>query len=404
MKSTEQTIVNESEKAAANLSKVGPNKKIKALKDKGTLVLVIVVVGVILLLMNTGKSKAQQLEKAKDTRSSETNNVLNKNLSIIEKLKKEAKQKKEVTRLFGDGTPVVGLSPVKPVAQPKAKPETVYVRPVARKASMSKEMLARMNAPTTFLNSGASAPVQTNKLGVGISTNNVLAGTGANSEFIKNQGNVTTVTASKIANPDLTVPAGELIPATMNVAMNSELPGMISAVTERDVYSLTGSNVLIPRGSKLLGQYNSGVVQGQNRFLVVWNRVQLANGVIVTLNSPGTDSLGRSGLKADSIDRHFIERFGTATLLSVLGAATANVGVDSQTQFNSAAQYRSAIAESLNQTASQTLEQDMQIKPTLDKYQGTEVNVFVAHDLDFSVVGTQEVRHVSIAANQEVWK
>ena len=80
------------------------------------------------------------------------------------------------------------------------------------------------------------------------------------------------------------------------------------------------------------------------------------------------------------------------------------MGVDSQTQFNSAAQYRSAIAESLNQTASQTLEQDMQIKPTLDKYQGTEVNVFVAHDLDFSVVGTQEVRHVSIDANQEVWK
>jgi len=132
--------------------------------------------------------------------------------------------------------------------------------------------------------------------------------------------------------------------------------------------------------------------------------VRLPNGVIATLNSPGADSLGRSGLNADSVDKHFIERFGTATLLSVLGAATANAGVNSQTQFNSSSQYRSAIADSLNQTAAQTLGQDMRIKPTLHKYQGVEVNVFVAHDLDFSVVGTQEVHHVAIKTQKEVWK
>jgi type IV secretion system protein VirB10 len=189
-----------------------------------------------------------------------------------------------------------------------------------------------------------------------------------------------------MAHPDWTVPAGEMIPATLGVAMNSELPGMIMAVTERDIYSLTGEHVLIPRGSKLVGQYNSSVVQGQSRFLVVWNRVQLANGVIVSINSQGSDSLGRSGLQADSIDRHFLERFGGSSLLSIIGAFAANQGVDSNTKYNSAAEYRSAIASSFSQAAQQSFERDRQIKPTLDKYQGAEITVFVSRDLDFSSV------------------
>lgn len=405
MESTEKKLVNESEKAASSLSQVNPNSTVKALKDKGTLVLVIFVVLMIFLFMNTSKATTKEKGKAASYSSTESENVLSNNLLLIKKMKQGAKDQgktQEVTRSFHDGTPVLGAFPGKPKNQPRQQQANNMIRPVKQSPRITKEMLARMNAPTTFVNTGISVSTQAQNKHSGFSLKEGFAGADSNSQFINQQGAITSVTATRIAHPDLTVPAGELIPATMNVAMNSELPGMISAVTERDVYSLTGSNVLVPRGSKLLGQYNSGVVQGQSRFLVVWNRVQLPNGVVVTLNSPGSDGLGRSGLQADSVDRHFMERFGAATLLSVLGAATANVGVNSQTQFNSASQYRSAIAESLNQTAAQTLDQDMRIKPTLHKFQGVEANVFVAHDLDFSAVGTQEVRHARIT--KEVWK
>lgn len=400
MEPTDQNIVNDSQAAASSLSRVNPNSTIKKLKDKGTLALVAIVLLVMLIFMFSGQGKEQEKSKVSSTPSIENRDVLTKNLLLIEKMKQEAKNKDTaVSRQFADGTPFLGVSPSKPISEPQ-KTEA-FARPVNHEPQVTKEILARMNAPTTFVNV-SSRTINTGSA-EGHTNQPTMAGSGDNSQFINQQSSITSVSASRIPHPNLTVPAGELIPATMNVAMNSELPGMISAVTERNVYSLTGSNVLIPRGSKLMGQYNSGIVQGQNRFLVVWNRVQLANGVIVTLNSSGTDSLGRAGINADSVDRHFIERFGTATLLSVLGAATANAGVDSQTQFNSAAQYRSAVADSLNQTAAQTLEQDMKIKPTLDKYQGVEVNVFVAHDLDFSSVGSQEVRHVS-RVMREVWK
>ncbi|HHU0119986.1 TPA: TrbI/VirB10 family protein, partial [Legionella pneumophila] len=181
----------------------------------------------------------------------------------------------------------------------------------------------------------------------------------------------------------MTVPAGEMIPATLETAINSELAGMVRAITTRDIFALKGSKLLIPKGSTLVGQFNTAITQGQSRIFVVWNRLQMTNGVIVTLNSPSSDPIGRSGQAADYIDRHFFERFGTGALLSVLGAYTATGGVNGQDEYNSRAQYRMNIASSFQQAANQTLQQDMQTRPTLQINQGASINVFVAHDLDF---------------------
>ncbi len=181
----------------------------------------------------------------------------------------------------------------------------------------------------------------------------------------------------------MTVPAGEMIPATLETAINSELAGMVRAITTRDIFALEGGKLLIPKGSTLVGQFNTAITQGQSRIFVVWNRLQMTNGVIVTLNSPGSDPIGRSGQAADYIDRHFFERFGSGALLSVLGAYTATSGVHGQDEYNSMSQYRMNIASSFQQAANQTLQQDMQTRPTLQINQGAAINVFVAHDLDF---------------------
>ena len=116
----------------------------------------------------------------------------------------------------------------------------------------------------------------------------------------------------------------------------------------------------------------------------------MPNGVIVSLNSPSTDGIGRSGLVADYINNHFFERFGTGALLSVLGAYTATGGVNGQDEYNSMSQYRMNIAGSFQRASNQTLQQDMQIAPNLQKYQGAEIRVFVAHDLDFYQVTSKK--------------
>ena len=112
---------------------------------------------------------------------------------------------------------------------------------------------------------------------------------------------------------------------------------MARAITTRDVYSLSASILLIPKGSTLVGQFNRSITQGQSRIFVVWNNLQLANGVIVTLNSPSADAIGRAGQAADTINRHLFERFGNGVLLSVLGAYTATGGVNGQDEYNSKA-------------------------------------------------------------------
>ena len=107
------------------------------------------------------------------------------------------------------------------------------------------------------------------------------------------------------------------------------------------------------------------------------------------INSTSTDALGRAGVGADSVDHHFFKIFGTATLLSVMGASTQMYGVSSTQQPNSADEYRQAIGGAFQQSAQSTLQQNMSIKPTIHIHQGDEVNVFVAKDLDFYSVLNQ---------------
>ena len=248
--------------------------------------------------------------------------------------------------------------------------------------ALSKETLARMNAPSTlFTASAGEASAVSND-----TENKTLTGLDANSAFLNQQNDITTVFAKQIPHPSLTVPAGEMIPATLDTAIHSELAGMARAITTRDIYALSGNKLLIPKGSTLIGQFNAAVTEGQSRIFVVWDRLQVPNGVIVTLNSPSADIIGRTGQAADYIDRHFFARFGTGTLLSVLGAYTAVGGVNGQDEYNSLSQYRMNIAGSFQQAANQTLKQDMQLKPVLQINQGTAINIFVAHDLDFHPV------------------
>jgi type IV secretion system protein VirB10 len=177
----------------------------------------------------------------------------------------------------------------------------------------------------------------------------------------------------------LMVPQGAVIPAVLETAINSDLPGYTRAVVSRDVYSFDGRNVLIPRGSRLIGQYRSATALGQSRAFVIWSRVVRPDGVSVQIGSPGTDELGRGGLTGE-VQRHFLRRFGGSILLSVLNAGAAAIGGAPNTQIAIGSPAQANAAASSAQMGEN-------IPPTIKVPQGEGIRIFVARDLDFSAVG-----------------
>lgn len=212
--------------------------------------------------------------------------------------------------------------------------------------------------------------------------------------------------AAVIANPNMTITEGTVIPCTLQTAINSELPGLVVCVVPIDIRGTTGNVVLLDRGTRIIGQIQSGLLQGQNRVFVDWTRAETPDHVVITLDSPGTDELGRSGLPG-AVDTHFWQRFGGALMLTLVqGALDAGV-VEAANQGNgggSSTSQQAALgfvysAQSNGQSIANTaLQNTINIPPTLTKNQGDTVGLIVAHDLDFSDVYQLQISG-GVAAN-----
>ena len=191
------------------------------------------------------------------------------------------------------------------------------------------------------------------------------------------------VTADTITNKSYTIVQGTLIRGVLETAIQSDLPGFIRAEVAHDVYSFDGSRLLIPKASRLVGQYRSGLVRGQTRVFVVWDRLLRPDGASILIGSPGTDLLGRAGLEGD-LDTHFFKIFGASVLLSLVDGAI-DVAVESvRDTVGSTTILQNT--NSLNRAAEIALENSINIPPTIHIDQGTAIQVFVARDLDFRSV------------------
>lgn len=181
--------------------------------------------------------------------------------------------------------------------------------------------------------------------------------------------------ATQALNPRTAVAQGTLIPAVLETAIDTDVPGYARAIVSADVRSFDGSRVLVPRSSRLVGQYKSGLQAGQRRVYVIWTRLIRPDGVAVALGSPGTGYAGESGL-GGKVDTHFFERFGSAMLLTVMsGLGTIGSG---NTSVVIAGSGQSAAAAAVGQTG--------QIGPTVRIHPGEPIRVFTARDLDFAKV------------------
>lgn len=255
-----------------------------------------------------------------------------------------------------------------------------FISPDHLSSKHSGRYLMRQNAPTRMFTAASPLGITKNNSNL---KNKVFSDSSAYASFANTMSVPQSVVANQIPHPDFTIPQGEFIHAVLETAIDSDLPGMLRAVTMRPVYSTTKDRLLIPKGSRLVGQYSSMTPHGVNRIMIIWNRIILPNGISVQVDSPGTDAIGRAGEAADRVDTHFFARFGHAALLSLIGAGAANVGVNGSDVYNASQQYRTAIAQSFQKSAQKSLHNAQSIKPTLHVYQGALINVFVAHDLSF---------------------
>jgi type IV secretion system protein VirB10 len=175
------------------------------------------------------------------------------------------------------------------------------------------------------------------------------------------------------------LPKGAFIDCTLETAIDSTLPGLTTCITATDVFGADGTTVLLERGTKLVGETRGDVRQGAARVFVLWTEARTPTGVVIALASPGTDELGRSGVSG-VVDRHFVERFGAAMLITVLEgavqAATARSG-------NGAIILNPAASTDV---AAEVLRSTVNIPPTVRKQNGDRIQVLVARDLDFRSV------------------
>jgi type IV secretion system protein VirB10 len=187
------------------------------------------------------------------------------------------------------------------------------------------------------------------------------------------------VRAQVLPTRRLLLPKGAFIDCTLETAIDSTLPGMTTCVLATDSFGADGQVVLLERGTKLVGETRGQVQQGAARLFVLWTEARTPTGVVVPLDSPGTDELGRAGVGGKT-NHHFWERFGAALLVSVIDGA-----VQAAAQ-NSRGGNVVVSPQGSQGVMTEVLKNTINISPTVIKPQGDRIQVLVARDVDFRSV------------------
>ncbi|HUY83706.1 MAG TPA: type IV secretion system protein VirB10 [Steroidobacteraceae bacterium] len=189
------------------------------------------------------------------------------------------------------------------------------------------------------------------------------------------------VRARRLPTMRLLLPKGAFIDCTLETAIDSTLPGLTTCITATDTFGADGEVVLLERGTKLVGEVRGQVRQGMARVFVLWTEARTPDGIVVPLDSPGTDELGRAGLPG-RVNRHFWQRFGAAMLVSIIDAGT-QAGVQAANNGGGTVVVNPSAGEDV---MTEALRGTIDIAPTIVKRQGDRIQVLVARDLDFRSV------------------
>lgn len=204
---------------------------------------------------------------------------------------------------------------------------------------------------------------------------------GTKRAFLRSSNSGPTESAHRLSQPDspYVVQAGSVIPAALITGIRSDLPGTITAQVTQNVYdSVTGRHLLIPQGSRLIGEYDSQVSFGQNRVLLAWDRLILPDGRSIQLDRlPGADAAGFSGLQ-DRVDQHWGGIFRAALISTLLSIGT-EVGNGDDDELVRA--LREGSSESIGRTGQDLVRRQLNVQPTLTIRPGFQLRVIVTRDI-----------------------
>ena len=213
------------------------------------------------------------------------------------------------------------------------------------------------------------------------------AGQNRHTAFLNGPVDRQTVAPDRVAPPasPYILQAGAVIPAALITGIRSDLPGQITAQVTENVYdSPTGSLLLIPQGTRIIGQYDDGVTFGQRRVLLVWNRLILPGGRSIVLERlPGADASGYAGLE-DGIDYHWWDLMKAAGLSTLLAVGTELATSDEDRLIRA---IRDGAQDTVNQAGQQIVQRQLQVAPTLTIRPGFPVRIMVMRDLVFEPTG-----------------
>jgi type IV secretion system protein VirB10 len=255
---------------------------------------------------------------------------------------------------------------------------------IRRAREAEAERQTRIASPQIVFDRKASTPYAVSEAQI-LSENHLPGPNDPNLVFANQYKNQDTemATATQMHNLDSLIAQGTMIEGILETAIQSDLPGMIRGIVSENIYSFDSSRLLIPKGTRLIGRYNAGLVRGQSRIFVIWNRLIRPDGVSVHIDSFGTDHLGRAGL-GGFVDTRFFERFGSSVMLSMIDTGL-QIGVNALDNDNTASIALNT-GNDFSRAAEIALQNSIAIKPTVHVHQGTHIKVFVGKDLDFSTL------------------
>ncbi|ROT94697.1 TrbI/VirB10 family protein [Histidinibacterium lentulum] len=250
---------------------------------------------------------------------------------------------------------------------------------VLRLAELERRRIAEAEARAERI---ASPMIAFSGMGAGTDRENSLEAARLNEDeaFVRAGATLAPVTrAEVIVNPGNTVVQGTIIQAVTETALDSTLPGAIRAIVSEDVHSFDGTRVLIPRGARLVGRYRSDVALAQSRVMVAWDRIILPDNQTVEISAFGGDELGRTGTTG-FVDTRFAQRFGSAALISLIGALPAAAA--GQIEDEAAADIASDVGTDLRDSTQSVMQDYLAIRPVIHVDQGTRITVMVDRDLE----------------------
>lgn len=300
---------------------------------------------------------------------------------------------------------VVNLASQRNETKPKVREEQLTVTPPPPSMPVMPERPTRQKAAPIPLASAPSLPAprvtpppmsgdalrKPTLVQRRIAANDVVDANASNPMQASVQPQISDATSAQpLIHPDTLMLRGTYIRCVLETRIVTDIPGFTSCVVTEPVYSFTGHKLLLPKGSKVLGKYDT--VPNGPRVAVIWDRIVTPTGIDVNMASPGVDNLGGAG-HPGYFNAHWGSRISSALLISLLSDAfkyeaavhgptqtTISNGVVTQTPFES------NTAQTVQELANQAVRRSANMPPTVTINQGAVINIYVAKDVDFSGV------------------